>query len=179
MSTTEIEFADTPALPDPSPDMVMATPEMFQNVSPDSFRLLPGFDAAEIRERDLGDLKAEDVRVTILRARPGYKWVGSPWHMHHYNFSITYVLKGWADFEFEGVGKVRLGAGTIMDQPAMNRHREGEMSEDFEAIAFHSPSVFGTTAFLYSEEAGGYIGQYIGDVANDEQFGESLEVVSG
>jgi mannose-6-phosphate isomerase-like protein (cupin superfamily) len=178
MSAEEIEFPYTPPLPERTPEMVLATRDMFQDATADSFRSLPGFEAAEIRECDIGKVAAGDVRVSVLRAKPGYKWVGSPWHMHHYNFSVTYVLKGWADFEFEGVGKLRLGAGTVMDQPALNRHREGEMSEDFEAVVFHSPAVFGTTAFLYNEETGEYVDQYIGEVANDVQFGESLEVVA-
>jgi quercetin dioxygenase-like cupin family protein len=158
--------------------MIMARPEMFQAVTPESFRASPGFDASDIRECDLGHINGGDVRVTIVRAKPGFKWVGSPWHLHDYNFSITYIIKGWADFEFEGVGQIRLDAGTIMHQPAMNRHREGEMSEDFEGVAFHSPAVFGTTAFLYDEATGIYQSQYIKDVGSDEDFGKLLDVAT-
>ncbi|MTD52592.1 hypothetical protein [Amycolatopsis pithecellobii] len=169
-------FPAAPPLPPPTSDMVMATPDMFRAELPGSFRTLPGFDASEIRESDLGALAAGDARVTIMRSKPGYKWVGSPWHMHHFGYSVTYIIKGWADFEFEGIGAVRLGAGTVMHQPAMNRHREGEASEDFEGVVFHAPKVFGTTVFLYDEEAGLYREHYSAAVADDEEFGKSLAV---
>ena len=170
-------FPDTPPLPPPTSDMVMATPDMFRAELADSFRSLPGFDAAEIRESDLGELVGSDARVTVIRSVPGYKWVGSPWHMHHYDYNITYIIRGWADFEFEGVGPVRLGAGTIMHQPAMNRHREGEASEDFYGVAFLAPKVFGTTVFTYDEEAGIYREQCIPAIADDEDFGKALDVM--
>jgi hypothetical protein len=159
--------------------MIMATPEMFQREDPDSYRKLPGFDASVIRQQYVGELSSGETQVSLIRSVPGFKWVGSPWHMHHYNFSITYIINGWADFEFEGIGAIRLGAGTIMDQPAMNRHREGDASEDFEGIAFHNPPVFGTTAFMLDEASGTYVPNYIGDIAQDEEFGASLDVVSG
>lgn len=173
---TTPHFPAAPPLPPPTPDMVMATPDMFRAELPDSFRTLPGFDASELRESDLGNLMAGDARVSVIRSKPGYKWVGSPWHMHHFGYSVTYIIKGWADFEFEGVGAVRLGAGTIMHQPAMNRHREGDASEDFEAVVFHAPRVFGTTVFVYDEESGGYTEQYIAAIAEDEEFGRQLAV---
>jgi mannose-6-phosphate isomerase-like protein (cupin superfamily) len=157
----------------------MATTDVIHHATPESFRAIPGFEASEMRECDLGKLDAEDVRITVVRNKPGFKWVGSPWHMHDFKFAVLYVLKGWTDFEFEGVGQVRLGAGTILNQPAMNRHREGEMSEDFEGIAFHSPPVFGTTAFLYDEASGKYHEQYIADVGADEEFGKLLDVAAG
>lgn len=169
-------FPATPPLPPATPEMVMATPEMFQDATAESFRPVPGFDASDIRECDLGQLDAGDVRVTVLRTKPGFKWVGSPWHMHDFDFSIAYVIKGWADFEFEGVGPVRISAGTIMNQPRKNRHREGAMSEDFEAVVFHSPPVFGTTVFLYDEETGTYRDQFVEDVSTDEEFGKLQNV---
>jgi quercetin dioxygenase-like cupin family protein len=155
----------------------MATPDMFQQEGPDSFKSIPGFDASTMRTHLLGQLEqGGETTMAVLRSVPGKKWVGSPWHMHHYNYSITYIIKGWADFEFEGVGMVRLGAGAIMHQPKMNRHREGEASDDWEAVALYNPPVFGTTVFGYDEASGTYIPQYIGNIAEDEAFGKSLGV---
>ncbi|MGW4774889.1 hypothetical protein ACWEO2_43540 [Nocardia sp. NPDC004278] len=50
----------------------------------------------------------------------------------------------------------------------MNRHREGEASEDFETVVFHSPAVLGTTVFVYDEQTGGYTEKYIAALAEDE-----------
>ena len=82
---------------------------------------------------------SDRVTRTSGPARQAGVYVG--WHsMAHASLQLLDRLhhQKLADFESEGAGQVRLEAGTIMHQPAMNRHREGEMLEDFEAVVFHS-----------------------------------------
>ncbi len=57
------------------------------------------------------------------------------WHVHDEStFDWNYVLNGWAEFEFEGVGVVRLEKGDSWYQPPGIRHREVAASEDFEGL---------------------------------------------
>ena len=64
----------------------------------------------------------------------GPKSQGS-WHVHEEcAFDWNYVLNGWAEFEFEGVGVVRLEKGDSWYQPPGIRHRELSASEDFEGM---------------------------------------------
>jgi quercetin dioxygenase-like cupin family protein len=144
-------------LPPPTPDMVMATPDVFDHLQVDSYQPIPGFPAMEMR--DLPHVLKHtggQVSAVVLRGVPGVKWVGSPWHLHQLDFQLAFILKGDADFNFEGVGVIRLQSGTVMYQPPVNRHRELGVSEDFELLLLNSPGSFKTTAFIYDEEAGAY-----------------------
>jgi hypothetical protein len=71
----------------------------------------------------------------VYRARPGHH-EGLPWHKH--------VVKGWAIFEFEGVGQIRLEPGPAIYQLLMNRHREIAQSDDFEILEITMPTEFET-----------------------------------
>ena len=59
---------------------------------------------------------------------------------------FVYVLKGWVDFEYEGVGKVRMKAGTCFYQPPNIRHRELRHSRNLEMIEVVGPARFRTYA---------------------------------
>ncbi|NBQ80780.1 MAG: cupin [Betaproteobacteria bacterium] len=59
-------------------------------------------------------------------------------------FQMVYILKGWVRFEYEGVGEVRLEAGSCVHQPPGIRHRELEHSEDLELIEIVLPAAFKT-----------------------------------
>jgi hypothetical protein len=54
------------------------------------------------------------------------------------------VLKGWVLFEYEGVGKVKMKAGSCFYQPPRIRHRELGHSRDLEMIEVVSPARFKT-----------------------------------
>ena len=95
--------------------------------------------------RDLGLNLATQGRVTasVIRAAGGHEFSSQP-HMHHTEFQLVYVLKGWIEFEYEGQGAVRLEAGSCVHQPPGIRHRELGHSEDLELLEVVLPADFKT-----------------------------------
>jgi quercetin dioxygenase-like cupin family protein len=95
--------------------------------------------------RDLGIKRATRGKVVahVIRARPG-KAPHGEWHMHDCDAQFVYVLKGWVEFEYEGVGKVTMRAGSCFYQPPRIRHREIRHSKDIEMLEVVSPAVFET-----------------------------------
>ena len=96
--------------------------------------------------RDLGIKDATGGRfgAHVIRARPGTK-AAPQWHKHSLEFQMVYVTKGWVEFEYEGVGEVRLEAGSCVHQPPGIRHRELAHSDDLELLEITLPAEFGTT----------------------------------
>ena len=142
------DFLDGP-LPPAEPGMRMATPDLFEHLQPDSFKPLKGT-ALDVRETIINKLSGGSIGVSVYRARPGAESRGIPWHWHELGVHIAYVTKGWAVFEFEGVGKVRVEAGSFMYQLPFNRHRELDQSSDFEALEFTLPGEFKTVVLNYN-----------------------------
>ena len=66
------------------------------------------------------------------------------WHYHECDFQMVYILKGWATFEYEGVGRRTLRAGDCINQVPGLKHREVECSEDLEMLEIVSPANFET-----------------------------------
>lgn len=99
--------------------------------------------------RDLGIKRATQGKVVahVIRARPG-KAPHGEWHYHATKMQFVYVLKGWVLFEYEGVGKVRMKAGSCFYQPPGIRHRELQHSRDVEMLEVVAPAAFKT----YSSE---------------------------
>jgi quercetin dioxygenase-like cupin family protein len=95
--------------------------------------------------RDLGIRRATKGKVVahVIRARPG-KAPHGEWHYHAVNVQFVYVLKGWVLFEYEGVGKVMMKAGSCFYQPPRIRHRELKHSRDVEMLEIVSPAKFKT-----------------------------------
>jgi quercetin dioxygenase-like cupin family protein len=95
--------------------------------------------------RDLGIRRATRGKVVahVIRARPG-KAPHGQWHRHLCELQFVYVLKGWAVFEYEGVGKVRMQAGSCFYQPPGIRHREIGHSRNLELIEIVAPADFRT-----------------------------------
>ena len=95
--------------------------------------------------RDLGIRRATRGKVVahVIRARPG-KAPHGQWHRHLCDVQFVYVLKGWAVFEYEGAGRVRMKAGTCFYQPPGIRHREIAHSKDLELIEIVAPADFRT-----------------------------------
>jgi uncharacterized cupin superfamily protein len=62
--------------------------------------------------RDLGIRDASGGRIGahVIRAVPGTH-PQPQWHAHALEFQMVYVLRGWVEFEYEDVGRVRLEAG--------------------------------------------------------------------
>ena len=97
--------------------------------------------------RDLGIEKATRGKVVahVIRARPG-KAPHGQWHRHNCNVQFVYVLKGSAVFEYEGVGRVTMKAGSCFYQPPGIRHREIRHSRDLEMIEIVAPAKFKTVS---------------------------------
>jgi mannose-6-phosphate isomerase-like protein (cupin superfamily) len=95
--------------------------------------------------RDLGIRRATSGRVLahVIRARPGRAPHGE-WHTHDCKLQFVYVLKGWVLFEYEGVGRVMMKAGSCFYQPPRIRHRELGHSRNLEMIEVVSPAKFRT-----------------------------------
>jgi quercetin dioxygenase-like cupin family protein len=95
--------------------------------------------------RDLGIARATRGKVVahVIRARPG-KAPHGQWHRHDTDVQFVYVLKGSAVFEYEGVGRVTMKAGTCFYQPPGIRHREIRHSRDLELLEVVAPADFRT-----------------------------------
>ncbi len=95
--------------------------------------------------RDLGIERATrgEVVAHVIRARPG-KAPHGEWHAHDCEVQFVYVLKGWVEFEYEGVGRVRMKAGSCFYQPPGIRHREIAHSRNVELLEVVSPADFRT-----------------------------------
>ncbi len=94
--------------------------------------------------RDLGIAKATEGRViahVIKAATPLHAKIP---HYHETEFQLVYVLKGWIEFDYEGVGKVRLTAGSCVHQPPGIRHAELGHSMDLELLEVVVPAEFKT-----------------------------------
>ena len=97
--------------------------------------------------RDLGIQRATRGKVVahVIRARPG-KAPHGEWHWHDVDVQFVYVLKGSAVFEYEGIGRVAMKAGTCFYQPPGIRHREMRHSKDLEMIEVVAPADFRTVS---------------------------------
>ena len=95
--------------------------------------------------RDLGIKRATAGKLVahVIRARPG-KAPHGEWHWHDCKLQFVYVLKGWVLFEYEGVGKIMMKAGSCFYQPPRIRHRELRHSSDIEMLEIVSPASFKT-----------------------------------
>lgn len=95
--------------------------------------------------RDLGIAAATGGRAMahVIRARKGDA-AGFGWHKHVLEFQMYYVLKGWIEFDYEGVGVVRAEAGSCVNQPPGIRHAEVAHSDDLELIEITLPAAFET-----------------------------------
>jgi mannose-6-phosphate isomerase-like protein (cupin superfamily) len=95
--------------------------------------------------RDLGIRRATrgGVVAHVIRARRG-KAPHGEWHAHDCKVQFVYVLKGWVLFEYEGVGRVMMKAGSCFYQPPRIRHREIRHSRNLEMIEIVSPAAFRT-----------------------------------
>ncbi len=95
--------------------------------------------------RDLGIKEATGGKVLahIIRAREGAHGVTGA-HFHKLEFQMYYVIKGWIEFDYEGVGKVRAEAGACVYQPPCIKHDELAHSDDLELIEITLPAEFET-----------------------------------
>lgn len=95
--------------------------------------------------RDLGIRDATNGAAVahVIRAKPGVH-AQPTLHHHEVNFQMVYVLKGWVKFHYDGVGEVKLTAGSCVHQPPRIRHIEISHSDDLELIEIVLPAEFNT-----------------------------------
>jgi quercetin dioxygenase-like cupin family protein len=95
--------------------------------------------------RDLGVASATDGRVGahVIRARGASTEPGER-HRHRLEFQLVYVLRGWVEFDYDGVGRVRLEAGSSVVQPPGIGHAELAHSADLEMLEITLPARFET-----------------------------------
>ena len=96
--------------------------------------------------RDLG-IAAESAGgfgAHVIRAVPG-EGTKPAWHRHALTFQMVFVLRGWVEFEYADIGRVRMEAGSSVYQPSGLPHRELAHSDDLEMLEVTSPAVFETS----------------------------------
>ena len=97
--------------------------------------------------RDLGAKDATDgrMRAQVIQAKSSMdEPIG--WHYHVCDVQINYMLKGWADLEFEDGTSLRMEAGDLVMIPGGFRHNELCGSDDLESLEFSIPADMGTVA---------------------------------
>lgn len=97
--------------------------------------------------RDLGVHEASGgaFGAHVIRAVPG-EHARAEWHTHDVAFQMVFVLRGWVEFEYADIGKVRLETGSSVYQPPGVRHRELRHSDDIEMLEITAPAEFATHA---------------------------------
>lgn len=93
------------------------------------------------RHTDIARVTGGAFTAHVIRAVPG-KASSREWHTHTVGFQMVYVLKGWVEFEYEDIGKVRLEEGSSVYQPSGVKHRELAHSDDLEMLEIVSPAEF-------------------------------------
>ncbi len=94
--------------------------------------------------RDLGIAAATEGRVIAHVIKAITPLHSKTPHFHETEFQLVYVLKGWIEFNYEGVGKVRLTPGSCVHQPPGIRHAELGHSDDLELLEVVVPAEFKT-----------------------------------
>lgn len=97
--------------------------------------------------RDLGfsdSTKGDYVAHVIRHNGKEMKDEVQKWHIHECDFQFVYVLDGWAEFEYEGIGVRRIEKGDVINQRPMIKHREIACSKDFTVLEIVSPANFVT-----------------------------------
>lgn len=97
----------------------------------------------EYRDLGLRKVTGGKIQAHVIRAIPG-KHADAPRHTHDLDFQFVFVTRGWAIFEYEGYGRVKLTAGSMVYQPPRIKHQEIAHSDDLELIEITSPGAFVT-----------------------------------
>ena len=148
-----------PPLPPPTPDLTLAERDMIMPLDESQFIEVAELPGTLVRVTDVEKLSGGRIGAIHIKLAEGAQTHGSPWHFHEWDCQVAYVVKGWGIFEFEGIGQVRIEAGTFMYQPALNRHREVQISPDFEAIEITLPAHVKHTLIRHDEKTGEWIRQ--------------------
>ncbi len=117
---------------------------LVRHLRSDSFE--PGA-SPEFLYRDLGIAGVTDgaFSARVIRAAPGAAPTGE-WHTHDHDFSLTYVLLGWLEVEFEDIGLQRVGPGDVIYSWNGPRHRELGCGDGLEILSLTSAKPLGDVA---------------------------------
>ncbi|WP_441237021.1 cupin domain-containing protein [Bradyrhizobium sp. 930_D9_N1_4] len=66
-------------------------------------------------------------------------------HLHHVDFQMVYVLKGWVKTYMEGEGETLMQEGSAWTQPPKIKHMILDYSDDVELLEVILPAEFKTT----------------------------------
>ena len=93
-----------------------------------------------VAEATCGKVLAQVIKATDPSDEPGDS------HRHRLDFHMVYMLKGWARMRFDGVGEVRMEAGSCWYQEPGIDHSVIEYSDDFEVLEITVPADFETVS---------------------------------
>ena len=148
-------FSQMPLSPAP-PGAQVPTHEHFRREAEGDFALVPGL-GIMVRDLGVGALSGGKVGLQVMRAvgamDEAMSWV---WHEHNLELQIGYIFKGWIDYEFEGFGRIRLEAGTVVVHLPRNRLRVLGRADDFEGIWIKSPLEDEVRLHIPDAESGTY-----------------------
>ena len=96
----------------------------------------------EYRDLELGNATGGKHYAQVIRAKKALSG-GTGHHAHNVHFHWSYILKGWMEFDFKGVGIVRLEAGDCHYMPEGCHHELMACSDDLEMIEMYSPGDIG------------------------------------
>ncbi len=95
------------------------------------------------RDLQVGSSTSGKFGAVVIRAKKGME---SPtgWHYHVCEAQVIYMLKGWAEMEFEDGRTVTVREGACISIPPGCLHNEIRTSDNMEALEFTSPAVMET-----------------------------------
>jgi len=99
-------------------------------------------DYFEYSDLELGEATNGGYYAQVIRAKKAVSG-GTGHHAHNAKFHWSYVLKGWMEFDFKGVGRIRLEAGDSHYMPEGCHHELMACSEDAEMIEMYAPGEIG------------------------------------
>ncbi len=102
----------------------------------------------QMHVRDMGVAQATGGAIRVAVAKAGGPAVPGDLggrHWHDMDIQLMYCLKGWQDLDLgQGVGRVRVEAGTFWTQPRGMVHEVLDHSDDFEVFVVNLPAKYGT-----------------------------------
>lgn len=98
----------------------------------------------EYRDLGIGEATGGDYHAHVIRATEATD-EGTGKHTHTLDFQMVYILKGWAEFWYEGEGETRVEAGDAVLQPPGIKHDLMRCSDDLEMLEITAPADFATT----------------------------------
>ncbi len=145
-----------PMLP-PLVDVNIATENLFIPLAPNSFHIVPGDGGLEVRDVGLGVVSNGEVVAQVFRSTGDKPTEIGVWHMHNrLSLQIGYIIKGWLLYEFEGLGEMKVEAGTVIYHQPRTRLRVLGRSPDFEGIWIKGPSEDHVTFFEFDHDSEAY-----------------------